>query len=179
MQGMQTLDGGLGSIVAAANRFAARFAMRGICEAEDIAQTALIKVLAKKDGVAPSRAWLYKVVRNAAYDAGRKYVAEAKYLSRFDGGDDSISVCELADEDGRLCLAGRQEEPAEGDNYDFEALAEMLDQLTPPLRQVLVLYAGGKSYQEMADLTGANIGTVRSRLHYARKRARQILAELY
>jgi RNA polymerase sigma-70 factor (ECF subfamily) len=177
MQSVHTFDGGISSIVAAANRFAARFAMRGICEAEDIAQDALVKVLAKKDLTPPSSGWLYKVVRNVAYDAGRKHLAKTKYLSRFAACDGSVSVCELADEDGQVHLAGRHGEPADGNEIDVELLAGMLKKLSPVLRQVLVLFAEGYSYLEIAELTGANIGTVRSRLHYARKRARQILED--
>ncbi|HEY9871057.1 MAG TPA: sigma factor-like helix-turn-helix DNA-binding protein [Candidatus Obscuribacterales bacterium] len=54
----------------------------------------------------------------------------------------------------------------------------MLDRLSEPLAKVLVLHVQGLSFKEIAELTGANIGTVRSRLHYARKRARQLMKKL-
>jgi DNA-directed RNA polymerase specialized sigma24 family protein len=38
------------------------------------------------------------------------------------------------------------------------------------------LYTHGFSYQEIADEQGSCIGTVRSRLHAARRQARELLA---
>jgi RNA polymerase sigma-70 factor (ECF subfamily) len=46
----------------------------------------------------------------------------------------------------------------------------LLDQLAVPHRAVLLLYfVEDFSLEEIATITGANLGTVKSRLHYARK----------
>jgi len=45
-------------------------------------------------------------------------------------------------------------------------------------RQALLLHAQGFSYKEISDLQEANIGTVRSRIHYARRLAQQELMPL-
>jgi DNA-directed RNA polymerase specialized sigma24 family protein len=39
-----------------------------------------------------------------------------------------------------------------------------------------VLYSEGNSYEEIARLTNTKLGTVRSRLHYARRRAKGLLS---
>lgn len=61
---------------------------------------------------------------------------------------------------------------------DFAALMAALDQLSPPHRAVLLLHGLEEfSLEEIADITGASLGTVKSRLHYARKQARELLME--
>ena len=60
-----------------------------------------------------------------------------------------------------------------------EAEAEFLqrlEQLPPPQRSVLLLhYIEEFSLEEIARITGTNIGTVKSRLHYAKKSLRKLL----
>ncbi|MGL1585761.1 sigma factor-like helix-turn-helix DNA-binding protein [Vibrio parahaemolyticus] len=41
-----------------------------------------------------------------------------------------------------------------------------------------MLYSEGHSYEEISQLTNVKLGTVRSRLHYARRRAKKLLAGL-
>ena len=54
-------------------------------------------------------------------------------------------------------------------------LDSVLHQLNPAFRTVLILYAEGYEYAEIAQMTKVSIGTVRSRLHYARKAAQELL----
>ncbi|HEY6761352.1 MAG TPA: sigma-70 region 4 domain-containing protein, partial [Baekduia sp.] len=50
--------------------------------------------------------------------------------------------------------------------------------LRPEEREALLLHAWGElSYEEIAAATGARVGTVRSRLHRARARLREELAD--
>jgi RNA polymerase sigma-70 factor, ECF subfamily len=55
---------------------------------------------------------------------------------------------------------------------------KMLGQLTPPHRAVLLLhFIEDFSLEEIAGVTGAQLGTVKSRLHYAKKALKQLLSE--
>jgi RNA polymerase sigma-70 factor (ECF subfamily) len=57
-----------------------------------------------------------------------------------------------------------------------EPLAKALAQLSPEQRQVVVLADIEEySYQEIADIMGCSIGTVRSRLHRARALLRRLV----
>jgi RNA polymerase sigma factor (sigma-70 family) len=57
-----------------------------------------------------------------------------------------------------------------------ESLMAAVDQLSAKHRQVFVLHAcEGLSYKEIAEVVGCNIGTVMSRLFYARKKVQEIL----
>ena len=57
-----------------------------------------------------------------------------------------------------------------------ESLAKSLDLLSPDQRQVVVLADIEEySYQEIAEIMGCSIGTVRSRLHRARALLRRLI----
>ena len=57
-------------------------------------------------------------------------------------------------------------------------LGQALETLSATQRQTFVLYAdAGLSYREVAEATGASIGTVMSRLYYARQKLRAFLGE--
>ena len=74
-------------------------------------------------------------------------------------------------------LAGCPEEPK---FYPDEAVLvhAALDRLTPEHREVLVLrFLEDMSYEEIAGVVGCPLGTVRSRLHHARKTLRTLLDE--
>lgn len=55
---------------------------------------------------------------------------------------------------------------------------KLLDQLPAPQRSVLLLhFIEDFSLEEIAGITGVSIGTVKSRLHYAKKSLRRLLEE--
>lgn len=57
-----------------------------------------------------------------------------------------------------------------------EAVIDFLRALPKSQGKVLPLAAFGMKYEEIAQRTGTSLGTVRSRLHYARKKAQAELA---
>lgn len=59
-----------------------------------------------------------------------------------------------------------------------EAFMRLLGELTEPHRAVLLLhFVEDFSLEEIAGITGAQIGTVKSRLHYAKKTLKKLLEE--
>ena len=64
------------------------------------------------------------------------------------------------------------EEPSCGDEFDHEDALEIhaaLDRLAPEHREILVLrFLEDMTYEPIAKVTGCPIGTVRSRLYYAK-----------
>lgn len=179
MQGMQRTDGEIGSMFEAAKRMAGRYGRIGLLEPDDVVQSAMLKLLNKNDGRQTTIGWLYKVVRSAAMDAGRCAARDARAVWRNEDEDGVRCVCERADEHGYLHMHGTYIGRKEDVEIDLMSqLKDMLGKLSDPLRQVLVLHSEGFSYQEIASLTGANIGTVRSRLHYARKKAKDLLGDM-
>ncbi|HEY9181357.1 MAG TPA: sigma-70 family RNA polymerase sigma factor, partial [Candidatus Baltobacteraceae bacterium] len=77
------------------------------------------------------------------------------------GGDRPLAVTPIED-----FVEGQLSEP----------LARSLEQLSPDQRQVIVLADIEEySYQEIAEIMGCSIGTVRSRLHRARALLRRLV----
>ena len=98
--------------------------------------------------------WLYRIARNKVYD-------------RFRRKDRFVSL----PEEDELCVPG--DEPA-FDDSDFEKLHRSLNKLKPYHREVLTLsFIEQMSYQSIADVVGCSIGTVRSRLYYAKQSLRE------
>lgn len=149
-----------------------RYALRLAADehrAADLVQDALIKAFDAYERLAPGsnhRAWLFTIARNAFISRHRKLSREQELES-----PDSL----LADNPDPIALMAR---PNDGyrqafDDEVFNALAE----LSESQRTAVVLCdVEGMSYQEISDVMDCPVGTVRSRIHHARTRLRQVLA---
>jgi RNA polymerase sigma-70 factor (ECF subfamily) len=130
--------------------------------AEDAAQEAFIRAwqhLPNYRPRSPFRNWLYRIATNVALDFLRR--------ERETVDVDTLSLASL-DEDPEAMVERRER----GERVRQAVLA-----LPPASRAVLVLREyEGLSYREIADTLGIPIGTVMSRLNYARNRLRESLA---
>jgi RNA polymerase sigma-70 factor (ECF subfamily) len=130
--------------------------------AEDVAQDTFIRAWLHLPGYrprSPFRNWVYRIATNAALDVLRREK-------------------ETADVDA-LPLAARGEGPAAvvEQREQAEAVRKAVLALPPASRAALVLREyEGLSYREIADALGVPIGTVMSRLNYARRRVLELLA---
>ena len=114
--------------------------------------------------------WLYRIAMNTCIDWTRKKSRSV----------DSLAVPEEVAEyaGSEPIIASLPREP--GDNALSSELGEQIqkaiDLLPDYHKSVFVLYEmEGLSYKEIADIVGCSIGTVMSRLHYARKKLRAML----
>lgn len=143
-------------------------------KARDAAQDAFIKVygsLDKFEGRSRFTTWLHRLVVNLCLDALRRDKS-----SRHVEWEDERRV---APEDWTP-VAGDLAGPAvarERSEYR-KLLGEAIEALPEDARRTLILReVDGLSYAEIAEIMGIPKGTVMSRLHYARKRARELLTE--
>lgn len=151
--------------------------LRDPAEAEDVAQDAFLRAyqsLPKFRGASSFQTWLYRIASNLVIDSVRRQ------KRRQDGG---VSLDAPMDtEEGQMAreLADEHrgpEELAESAALQQE-VAEAISQISPRLRTVLVLYdIEGMSYQEIADILGCPLGTVKSRLFNARAQLRELLEQ--
>jgi RNA polymerase sigma-70 factor, ECF subfamily len=139
-------------------------------DAADVVQDAFLNAyqnLESFKGDAEFFTWLYRVAFNAAISRRRR----TKPLASLEIGP-SGELFEPAD-DSEGIRPGELLERGE----DYAAVHAGLKRLSPEHRAVLVLKdIDGLKYEEIAEITGVPIGTVRSRLHRARLELRTLLA---
>ncbi|HLJ93276.1 MAG TPA: RNA polymerase sigma factor [Gemmataceae bacterium] len=141
-------------------------------DALDAVQEGFIKALTHLDsfqGRSTFKTWLLRVVSNAALDFGRQRGRRETL---------SLSTSRIRDRDSMLPLA--LDDPAIG--LEREDLRRLLDEalatLSEAQRKTFVLHAEAElSYREVAQVLGISIGTVMSRLYYARQKLRAYLAQ--
>jgi RNA polymerase sigma-70 factor (ECF subfamily) len=131
----------------------------GSAAADDLHQEVWLEVfrgLARLNDPYAFAAWVYRVARRRALRELRKVRPPPRPL---DGVDP----------------------PARGDGDDFtaddaRAVHAALDRLAAEHREVLLLrYVEGLSYDDIARVVGLPLGTVRSRIHYAKRALRGAL----
>ena len=129
--------------------------------ADDASLELWIDVLRSIGGLRDSRAfrsWLYRLARDRAF----RTIRGAK--SRPVGTD--ISTIEVSEE-------------TEDDAFSPEDAARVhraLDQLSPEHREVMLLrFVESMTYPQIAAVVGCELGTVRSRIHYAKRELRKLL----
>jgi RNA polymerase sigma-70 factor, ECF subfamily len=146
-----------------------RFAYRMLGSAalaEEVAHDCLLSLVRRPGAFDPTRASL----RTYLYAAARNL--SAKHLRRH-GGESSVD--ELEDEP----VAAEQEGPLRRllDAELSEEVRKAVAALPPLQREVVVLFEYEElSLAEVASIVGADVGTVKSRLHRARGRLRRALA---
>jgi RNA polymerase sigma-70 factor (ECF subfamily) len=138
-------------------------------DALDAVQEAFVKALIHLpsfQGRSSFKTWMLRVVSNAALDMGRQ--RGRREVFRMDGGLNYREDCEPA----------VHVDPArELERHDLrQKLNAALGELPAAQRQTFVLHAEAElSYREVAETLGISIGTVMSRLYYARQRLRVLL----
>ena len=127
--------------------------------ADDLVQETILKAWDNRQSFTTGtnlKAWLFTILRNTYFSERRKRKREVE------------------DADGKI--AGRVAVHAEQNGHmDFRDFRSALAQLSEDQREALILVgAEGFSYEEVAEICGCAVGTVKSRVN----RARTHLAEL-
>ena len=143
----------------------------------DLAQEVFVKVwkaLPKFEARARFSTWMYRITHNVVYDWMRKRKMETAGEL-----DDNLLNREAI-------AAGAQATPARTARPD-EALSQgelrasiegALEKLSPEHREAILLReVQGLEYKEIADVMECSIGTVMSRLFYARKKLQSLLTK--
>ena len=136
-------------------------------DALDAVQEGFVKALTHLSGFqgrSSFKTWLLRVVSNAALDLGRQRGRRVLLSLNAPGADETADAQLLTPDEAASGL----------ERADLRTLLdEALATLSEAQRQTFVLHAdAGLSYREVADATGVSIGTVMSRLFYARQRLR-------
>jgi RNA polymerase sigma-70 factor (ECF subfamily) len=141
-------------------------------EAEDLFQELLIKAYQMLDDLVAIDApgpWLARVMYNLFIDEQRRFARRRVHVV-----DEGFLPGE-----GLEGLAGSDDPVRDNERIDqLKQLDAALGQLSDEHRIIVLLHdTEGYKLKEIQDLTGTPIGTMKSRLHRARARLREILAE--
>ena len=139
---------------------------RSLCRdpvlAEDIAQDALAKAWRGRESYQPGtnlKAWTFMILRNVYYSIGRRSW-RAPQLDQTMAEETLVAV---SNPSGRL---------------ELDELRRAMNMLPDDQREALVLIgAGGLSYEEAAEICGTAVGTIKSRVSRARVRVAELLEE--
>lgn len=141
-------------------------------EAEDLFQELLIKAFGMLDQVVKIEepgSWLCRVMYNLFIDQHRRFARQRMHL---------VDEGHLPGE-GLADLAGNLDPVADHERLEkFARLDAALAELSEEHRIIVLLHdTEGYKLSEIEELTGTPVGTIKSRLHRARARLRQILSE--
>ena len=116
--------------------------------------------------------WLFKIASNLVIDHWRKKKLPTFSLSEPLGRDDDSLTLDVPDD-----------EPAVGRKFELAVLRQKIEQalekLPGPLRELFVWrHVNELSYEEMAEIKGLPLGTIKNRVFQAKEMVRRILEEM-
>lgn len=130
-------------------------------EAEDVLQNVWVKIVRRIGALREPkalRAWLYRIAHNEAIGLLRKKGREIAL-------EDLERVPDVEAEADIEALGATE--------LDAVSLHRALERTSPEHRAVLTLrFMNDLSYREIADVIGCSLGTVKSRLHFAKRALR-------
>jgi RNA polymerase sigma factor (sigma-70 family) len=135
-------------------------------DAEDLTQEVFVRVFRSLSTYTPGtfEGWLHRITTNLFLDQARR-----KQRIRFDALSDERAE--------RLTSLSPTPDAAYADRTFDDDIERALATLPPDFRAAVVLCdVEGLSYEEIAEILGAKLGTVRSRIHRGRTMLRSALA---
>ena len=147
-------------------------------DAWDLAQEGFVKAwrsIHRFKGQASFYTWLYRIVTNVAIDSLRR--KSFKKTAEF---DDEIAATQV--EPGSKTMPQPDPMPHQGLEREEirHRIEHAINKLSPEHRAVIVMKEIEElQYSEIAEALGCSIGTVMSRLFYARKKLQTLLKDVY
>ncbi|MGI8604522.1 MAG: sigma-70 family RNA polymerase sigma factor [Verrucomicrobiales bacterium] len=151
--------------------------VRNESDAWDLAQDVFVKAwraLPRFQGQSAFFTWLYRIAHNVALDwmRARKIQSGVEF-------DDTLTRA-IETEAPTAPREERQPDKRMADSELGERINAALAELSPEHRAVILLReVDGLSYEEIAERIECSLGTVMSRLFYARKRLQSLLEDVY
>ena len=148
-------------------------------EAWDLAQEVFIKAwqgLPRFEAKARFSTWLYRIAHNVVYDwARKKRIEGAGELNDEIFERDRIDPASSTTPD-----VGASPDDAMAHGELRVKIEKALSKLSPEHREAVLLKdVQGLSYKEIADIMSCSLGTVMSRLFYARQKLQTLLKDEY
>ncbi len=147
-------------------------------DAWDLAQDGFLKAwksIGRFRGQSSFYTWFYRILMNVTIDWLRR-----KHVQGGNEFDDSIGLKDIEPSATTAPRAELQPAARLSDKEIRTRIDAAIDKLSADHRTAIVLREfDGLEYQEIADAMGCSIGTVMSRLFYARKKLQNLLQDVY
>jgi RNA polymerase sigma-70 factor (ECF subfamily) len=145
-------------------------------QADDAVQETFIRVYRKKDlykPIARFSTWLYTIATNIAktqFHKRKRYVGFSSSRRDDPGHDERRDIPDQTSSADSMAESTLKQ----------EIIQTALDSISPKYREVVVLCDIQElTYEEICDITGLNIGTVKSRLNRGRTRLQELLKDIH
>ncbi len=138
-------------------------------DSKDLYQETAFRALTNKDKFRPGtnlKAWLFTIMRNIFINNYRKKV---KANTIFDATDNNYYL----NSGGQTVNNGAES------SILMQELQKMIESLDDSIRVPFVMHYYGYKYQEIADQLDLPLGTVKSRIFFARKELKSLVKERY
>ncbi len=142
-------------------------------DVEDIIQEVMIRVykgIKKFRGDSKLSTWIHRIAVNVCKDALSRRKRRNEFLVSFTESDEN-------DDKDTSYIAFTQEDVISEvlNEMNYKKILSALEKLSPENRLLIQLRdIEGLSYEEIAEIMNKPIGTVKSRLHYARKKLKEL-----
>lgn len=136
-------------------------------DAYDLVQETTLKVLDSTDKYSEKsnfRGWVLTIMRNLFINEYRRTVRHGV-------------VNDYSDEQYMINTVSEDRSDTPEDSYSVEEIVEVIKSLPAEYSEPFRLMVRGYQYQEIADTLGLPLGTVKSRIFFARKRLQNLLAD--
>ena len=135
-------------------------------EANDLLQETSLKALDNEDKYTPDtnfKGWMYTIMRNLFINNYRRSVRELNFL---DSNFTDYAQIQVAKDDDKF-----------EETYDLKLLYRIINKLPDDTKQPFMMFVSGLKYKEIAEKMDLPIGTIKSRLHFARKKLQKDLRD--
>ena len=147
--------------------------LRSHHDALDVSQDTFLKAykaLGKYRGDSKLSSWIFSICKNCILDFKRRNARNDVPLERDEDGEGGIEIEEP-------CADAYPEQTAEK-NERIAAVRQAIASLPDEWKELIILREyGDKSYAEISEITGIEIGTVKSRINRARNKIKDYLKE--
>lgn len=135
--------------------------------AQDLVQDTTLKVLdneAKYVDNVNFKGWVFTIMRNIFINNYRRQVRSATVIDT----TEDLYHLNLSQESGLATPEG---------SFAAKEISEAINAFTPEYKQPFTMYIAGYKYSEIAEKMGLPLGTVKSRIFFARKRLQSMLKD--
>lgn len=136
-------------------------------DADDLLQETSLKALDNEEKYVAEtnfKGWIYTIMRNIFINNYRKTLRDQTYVDY----TDNLYFLNLG--------ADLTDDSLES-SYDLKEIRRVVNALPKEYRAPFAMYVSGFKYREIADKLGLPLGTVKSRIHFTRKKLKEDLKD--